>query len=178
MTRDQLEDYLTNNLGKHTTLMLADSAVVSPNIIATLFDIIRKGGYPLNWRAAWVIDHINQLKLGILQPYATDIEELFFHPTCNGVERHMIKILVEFPELYHENGLIIDRCFQLLKNSSTSIATRAHAMELLYQTTLEYPDLWTEFKLILDEIIINGSKGEKGKAQNIIKLIKKRNPQI
>jgi hypothetical protein len=177
MTKPEIIDYLRNNLGSSFTLMMANEAGAKPTAIDVLMDIAEGDGYPENWRAAWVIDHIWQIDPNLLLSHFERIVLGLTTVKSDGVKRHFMKIVSQGPLEWLENGNMIDVCIHWLTSQQTPIATRAHCMEAMRRLTLSYPELRNELIPILEEIAENGSKGEKNKARKTIAEIEKRQKQ-
>lgn len=169
--QQHLVTLLGDNLSKNFTVMMAQEVSSNPEWLAVLTDIMLSEHTPYNWRAAWVIDHVQQNTPEVIAPILPRLIAALPHITSNGVRRHILKMASTLPVDQLEDGELADICFKWLQNPATPIANRAHCMEILYRLTCRYHDLANELALILEEIIINGSKGEKNKAQKTLQKI-------
>jgi len=173
MTPAELHNHLLNNLSQQFTKILAFEAVNSPDLLRMLIDTMNHQKHPLNWRAAWVIDHIQQHDKKLVEPYLPAfVKELH---TCknDSIRRHLLKMVAAGPIENLEDGDLIDLCFKWLQAPQTPIASRAICMDIIFRMLQIYPELANELALILPDIIQNGSKGERNKATKILAKIKK-----
>jgi hypothetical protein len=173
MTLAELHNHLLNNLSQQFTKLLAVEAANTPDLIPMLIETMYHQKHPLNWRAAWVIDHIQQHNKKLVEPYLPNFAQALQTCQNNSVKRHLLKMLSFGPIQNLEDGNIIDLCFKWLHSPLTPIASRAFCMQIIFRMIKVYPELANELALILPDIIQNGSKGEKNKATKILAKIKK-----
>jgi hypothetical protein len=172
MTFDELHQCLLNNLSQQFTKVLAREAVNDSQLMPQLIDTMFNARHPINWRAAWVVDHIYQYDKSLTTPYIPQFVKGLFQCNNNGVKRHLLKLVSLGPMEHLEDGNLIDLCFKWLQAVDTPIASRAHCMHIIFRLIAVYPELANELELILPDIIQNGSKGEKNKASRILQKIK------
>ncbi|MFT3739452.1 MAG: hypothetical protein QM786_11900 [Breznakibacter sp.] len=175
MTTPELIEYLNTQLDIRLAKILADESVTAPQLIDQLIDLSKSNLYPTNWRAAWVLDHVQQSHKAMIEPYLPRFLNHLREIKSEGVKRHYIKMLSQGSDDLLDDGRLVDFCIERLLSQQTPIAVRAHCMEILRRQTLRYPELGNELKPILEEIIENGSKGEKNKASKVLKEIGKLN---
>lgn len=171
-TKTKITTLLGENLGKAFCHMMAHEAASNPLWISTLNEIMLEDNAPYNWRAAWVVDHIQQQFPHLINPFVTTYIKSLPTVKSDGVKRHILKIACQMSVDEIEEGELIDLCFKWMQSALTPIANKAHCIEIVYKVTCRYPDLANEFGLILEEIAINGSKGEKSKAKKILDKIR------
>ena len=164
---------LGDNLSKTFSVMMAKESIANPRWLEMLSQIMLEDNPPYNWRAAWVIDHIHQQSPELLNDKLPIYIQTLHTIKSDGVKRHILKMATQLPVESIEEGQLVDLCFKWLQSSTTPIACKAHCMQLLFNITQKYHDLANEFGLILEEIAINGSTGEKNKAAKILGKIKK-----
>lgn len=176
MDIDEVTDILRNNINKQMTSILSTEASESEQLVDTLISIMFKGKHPENWRAAWVLDHTSLINIKIIEPHLPFFLKQLPTIQFNGIKRHIIRMLVNSRRKDLIDGNLINLCFEWLQASHTPIAVRAFSMDIIDMITNDYPDLIQEFVLVLEEIAINGSKGEKNKATKLIKKYSKISP--
>jgi hypothetical protein len=167
-----LVSQLGDNLSKTFTVMLANEIVKDNEWLALLTEIMFEDVSPCNWRAAWVIDHVHQQAPELLDEWLPQFIAALPTVKSDGVKRIILRMATQLPVEQLEDGELIDLCFKWLKASTTPIASRAHCMQILHVVTKKYPELGNELALILEDIAITGSTGEKNKARKILKELK------
>jgi hypothetical protein len=178
MDNKKLLDCLAINQGAVFNQLMVSEALANTETTKQLIDIALSNIHPQNWHAAWIIDHLWQASPDTVNPHIPKFIDGIYHTKSNGVKRHLLKIISQGPLNFISDGRIIDLCYDLLLSDLTPIAVRAHAMELLKRLVIEYPELGNEVIPILEEIVLNGSKGEKNKAQKVISELTKKKQSI
>jgi hypothetical protein len=167
-SKEEIEALLSNNLSQWITKILADEVIKEPELLNSVLELMLTASHPVNWRAAWVVDHVHRLQPKMLNAQVPLFIEKLTQVKSYGVLRHIVKILSLAPITLISDGRLVDFCFQQLQSAQTPIAVKAHCMQLIYNLTSEYPELTHEFKVILEVILETGSKGEMSKARKII----------
>ena len=171
MSTPQLVELLNNQLNIQLTKLLADQAAQDPLLVQQLVDLSKTALYPTNWRAAWVLDHLQQTHKQIIDPFLTTFLNDLWNLKSDSVKRHYVKMLSQGNDEILDDGRLVDFCFERLMSQLTPIAMRAYCMEILRRLAKKYPELANELTPVLHEIIANGSKGEKNKASKVLKEI-------
>ena len=120
------------------------------------------------WRAAWILDHLNQTAPSVIKPHLNAICYRLKNTRYNGVRRSLLKILITNPSETNEDGELLDLCFQWVCSPTIPIAIRAHSMQFIYNLLPAYPELKNEFRLSLETAVNEESKGVRGKARKIL----------
>ena len=145
-----------------------NEAIHSPDLISMLIEIMKQEKHPVNWRAAWIVDHIAHEKLELIDPYLTELVEFMQITDSNSIKRHIIRMLAYSKRKDLMDGNIVNISFQWLQSSTTPIAVKVFCMDIISLVASDYPELITEFLLVLDDITKTGSAGEKNKASKLI----------
>ncbi|MCW3804828.1 hypothetical protein [Plebeiibacterium marinum] len=169
-----LKEELNTIPGKQRAVELAKSFTQNPDSIESLYHLIYDVKPKLQWRAAWIFEHIFHEDPTLIKPYLKDIINQLPSIKSDGVKRHFTKIL-SFSDI---EGLItgetINTCTDWIISEKIAVAVKAHCMQILYNATQTYPELKTELKLILEEQIINNTAGFKSRAKKILKKMEGR----
>ena len=72
-----------------------------------------------------------------------------------------------------DQGVLIDLCFSYLVSEQYPVAVKAHAMQIIYQHVLLYPELKDELIAVLQDQELNNSVGFKSRGQRLIKQMEK-----
>ncbi|PTN07373.1 hypothetical protein [Mangrovibacterium marinum] len=148
-----------------------------PEEMHKLVEIVFSESHSSNWRAAWLLDKINEKDPIQVHEFIPPIID-FAYSTENGSKlRHLLKIisLHEIPR--EQAGKLFDYAFSVFTNPNYAIAIRVHAMQILFEISeMEYelkPEL---ISLIENELEIHPSPGIKSRGTKLLrKLCKQTN---
>lgn len=168
-----LTNELLNNRSKQNATAIAHIAATEPLLVEAIFSCAEKGTDKLDWRSAWVLDHLNQFAPEVVFPYLNRMI-LFLPSTKNdSIRRTYLKILGQqkIPEIH--SGVLMDECFKLLQNPQSAIAVRVWCMNILVNFSIKYPEIKSELTPLLELVLQTGSGGEKSRARNMLKTLDK-----
>jgi len=128
----------------------------------------------LSFRASWIMDKAVEKHPDILSQQHIDIisDQVIGHFNFS-VTRACLRLLSREKLTVKNLGRLTNQCFNWLVASSTPIAVKVHAMQLLYRVALLEPDFKNELKLIIEEQLPHGSAGFKSRGKKILKLLEK-----
>ncbi len=69
-------------------------------------------------------------------------------------------------------GVVLERCYELLKNTEKGVAIRAFSIAVIYNISAPYDELKNELKLVLEDLDTEGSPGLFGRKRNYLKKLK------
>ena len=169
MTGQQLLELLEawENLG-----MVMNEIISEPANYKNLVDITLTSNNPKSWRAAWLMDKINDQAPDLIINYIPEIIEQLKVEKSDGKKRHLLKLisLKEIPDEYL--GFLTDFCIAIFTSSKEPIAVRVHAMQILGNIAMKEPDLKTEIVLIMEHEMENhGSAGIVSRCKKILKKL-------
>ncbi len=169
MTGQQLLELLEawENLG-----MVMNEIISEPANYKNLVDITLTNNNPKSWRAAWLMDKINDQAPDLIINYIPEIIEQLKVEKSDGKKRHLLKLisLKEIPDEYL--GFLTDFCIAIFTSSKKPIAVRVHAMQILGNIAMKEPDLKPEIILIMEHEMENhGSAGIVSRCKKILKKL-------
>ncbi len=127
---------------------------------------------PENWRAAWMIDKINEKNPAVVLPYLPAMTDFLLATKNDSKRRHLLKLigLHDIPE--ERMGVLLNYCLDVFTDAAIPIAVRVHAMQILYNIAQKEPDFASELiDLIEHEIDYHGSAGIKSRGQKLLKKL-------
>ena len=139
----------------------------------TLLDLALYDEDPVAWRAAWVLDGADELEPGLASDHLVKIVEALPELSSLGTLRSILRMLCRYDIPEDSQGLLIDLCFSYLTSELYPVAVKAHAMQIVYQHVLLYPELKDELITILEDQIENNSVGFLSRARRLIKQMEK-----
>jgi hypothetical protein len=110
--------------------------------------------YRVVQRSAWMVSMIAQAYPDLLAPYLPELVKMLDDATAHiAVRRNIFRIFVavDLPESLH--GAIMHQCFEALENPKEALAVRAFAVHILTKLMKFYPEIITEFKIILEDFL-------------------------
>jgi len=153
--------------------LLIEEVIKSETLFGELLELSLHEKDPLAWRACWVLDGSDEKKPGLAHTYIPAIVEALPELESRGTLRSLLRMLCrhEIPE--EQQGLLIDLCFSYLVSELYPLAVKAHAMMIIYNHVLIYPELKDEFITVMEDQVENNSVGFKTRAKNLIKQMEK-----
>lgn len=120
-----------------------------------LFQLIFSGDKRLAWRSCWIIDNASEDAPHLLIDKLPEIISGFLSTNDSSLKRHFTRILCRYqiPEEYL--GTIINRSFELLIPSEPT-SVRVFAMQLLFNISLQVPDLKGELLSVIENLSDEG----------------------
>lgn len=170
MTEDELQS-IFSSLGNLTYVGQYFSS--HPELLEDLLNISQDDSQAKSWRAAWMIDKIQEKHPDLIAPYFTRIAQLAMTTQNNGKRRHFLKIisLCAIPDEY--TGTLLNYSIELFTDPGLPVAVRVHAMQVLYNIAEKEPDFTGELmQLIEHEIEYHGSAGISSRGRKLIKKLK------
>ncbi len=126
----------------------------------------------ISLRASWIMDKVTEQNHAFVSPaFIEHVSVKVVANTNYSVIRACLRLLAR-EELPKKNiGLLTNQCFKWLAASSSPIAVKVHAMQLLYRVTLLEPDLKNELTVLIEDQLPHGSTGFKSRGKRILKKL-------
>ena len=127
----------------------------------------------MTWRAAYLIDKINDLQPELILPYLEKMIEQVQVEKHGGKRRHFLKLISmnKIPE--QKLGLMLDFAIETFKSSKEAVAVRVHAMQILYNITELEPELKHEILTVIEHEMENhSSAGIISRGKKLVKKLK------
>lgn len=127
---------------------------------------------PENWRAAWMIDKINEKNPAVVLPYLPAMTDFLLTTKNDSKRRHFLKLigLHDIPE--ERMGVLLNYCLDVFTDAAIPVAVRVHAMQILFNIAQKEPDFTSELiDLIEHEIEYHGTPGIKSRGQKLLKKL-------
>lgn len=152
---------------------LVNEIATSPELYKMLMDIAIFDTNKNSWRAAYMIDKINDLDSNLLQPFLNEIIKQVLIEKNRGKKRHFLK-LISLSELSHvQQGFLFDFCLQTFMSDNEPVAVRVHAMQILHNISVTEPDLIPEILFVIENEMTNHlSAGIISRGSKLIKNLK------
>ena len=153
--------------------LLIGAVIKSESHFTSLLQLALYEKDPLAWRASWVLDGSDERKPGLARKHIPEIVQALPQLESKGSLRSLLRMLTRYDIPEDEQGLLIDLCFSYLVSEQFPVAVKAHAMLIIYNHVLLYPELKNEFIAVIEDQEDNNSVGFKTRAKNLIKQMEK-----
>jgi len=125
-------------------------------------------------RASWVLSYIACDYPPLLAKHWTHFVKVLIHSsTPSPIIRNLVRFMQEVKIPEKHQGIIINRCFELVNNPQQDIAIRAFALTVIANHLQAYPEIAGELKLSIEELLPYASAGLKNRAGKILNKINK-----
>ena len=165
---------LQKERSKKTCIEVADYIGNDKERFAELIEIITGKDIEMANRAAWVIPSIADKNIDqLIQPHLKIMIEQLNQPVHDAIKRNVVRML-QFTTIPKKlQGITLAYCFQLLNNPKEAVAIRVFAMTVLYNLTLQEPDLAHELYDCIEMHMHGALPGYKNRGGKILKALSK-----
>ncbi len=139
----------------------------------SLLDMALHEQDPLAWRAAWILDGCAEKHPELAVDHLHRIIRKLPEITSTGVIRLMLRLLARYEIPGEDQGLLVDLCFGYMASEEYPVAVKVHAMQIIYNHVLIYPELKEELRAAIEDRIIHHSAGFKSRGMRIIRNLEK-----
>ena len=153
--------------------LLIGAVIKSESHFTSLLQLALYEKDPLAWRASWVLDGSDERKPGLARKHIPEIVQALPRLESKGSLRSLLRMLTRYDIPEDEQGLLIDLCFSYLVSEQFPVAVKAHAMLVIYNHVLLYPELKNELIAVIEDQEDNNSVGFKSRGRNLIKQMEK-----
>lgn len=153
--------------------LMIDEVIKSRTHFTTLLKLTLQEKDPLAWRAAWVLDGSDEKKPGLARNHLSKIVKALPKLESKGTLRSLLRLLTRHDIHEKDQGLLIDQCFSYLVSEQYPVAVKAHAMQIIYNHVLLYPDLKHELIAVIEDQAENNSVGFRARGNMLIKQMEK-----
>jgi hypothetical protein len=139
---------------KRTTDAIVNYVGSDPARFRELIDVLLKGEKRLSQRAAWPLSDVAVKQPQLVYRYLAKLIHLLIEDeTPDPVKRNILRTLQAsgVPENYE--ALAVDACFRFIRNETMPVAIRAFSITVAAGICKKYPELASELKLMLEEIV-------------------------
>lgn len=172
----KLRETILAEHSKKQTLKIVKWVGSDKKRFAQLVKLFLKDEYRVVQRAAWPISCIIIQHPELVKPYLGKFIALLtqenLHP---AVIRNILRLLqfVDVPKKYL--GKLTNACFHLLISSDSPIAFKAFSMTILKNICIKEPELKRELKIVIEEMMKEGSAGIRARGKKVLKEMEQEN---
>lgn len=158
--------------GTEKDLIIQDVGVSEEKFLV-LLEISLQEKDPLSWRAGWILDGSDELNPELAKNHLSKIIHRLPDLDSRGTLRCLLRLLCRYKIAEEDQGLLIDLCFKYMVSELYPVAVKVHAMQIIYNHVLIYPELKNELKTVIEEQVENNSVGFKSRGRRIISQLDK-----
>lgn len=140
----------------------------------TLLELTLYEKDPLAWRAAWILDGSDEQHKGLAESSLSDIIQRLPELESKGALRSLLRLLCRYDIPEDDQGLLVDLCFSYMVSELYPVAVKVHAMQIIYNHTLIYPELKDELITVIEDQVENNTVGFKSRGRRIIRQLENR----
>ena len=170
-----LKELIMQEYSKVHANLVAEYILSKPELMPELLDIIYLFDDPVSKRASWSLKILSEKDSSIIDPYVDLMVDML--PKTNDIP--ILKLVLATLRMTHipenKQGELLQFTSEVLTDSGSSIASLIYSIDIFYKLSVKEPDLLNELRIMLEQLIPNGSPGVKNKCH---KLIRKINKQI
>ena len=165
------EAILSTFPGKDAAVLLAKEIAKEPKHMPKLWEFAT-GQHEKAWRATWLMDKVYDEAPELIRPYLPQMVKLIPSLKCESKQRQLLKLISCEPIPKNVSGEFINCCFDYLISSTTTVAVKVHAMQILFNFAQQEPDIKNELALVIEECMIEGTTGFNARGRKLLKKLK------
>jgi hypothetical protein len=123
---------------------------------------------PVAWRAAWVLDGAAEQHPDIARGHISRIVRRLPKLKSGGAIRSLLRMLCRYEIHEDDQGILIDLCFGYMVSELYPVAVKVHAMQIIYNHVLIYPELKDELVTVIQDQVDNNTVGFLSRGRRII----------
>ena len=93
--------------------------------------------------------------------------------TSTGTIRSLLRMLCRYEINKKDQGILVDLCFNYMVSELYPVAVKVHAMQIIFNHSLMYPELKKELVTVIEDQVGNNSVGFKSRGMRIIRQLDK-----
>ncbi len=122
----------------------------NPNYFSVLMKTALYSKNPKSWRAAYIVDKIDENYPKLISPYITEIIKQIKVEKHSGKKRHFLRQISLKPTPETHYGFLVEYCLNALTSGKELPAVRVHAMQILFNISEKESDLKPEILAIIE----------------------------
>lgn len=134
---------------------LQKDLVGKPEMYRLLIEIAFYNANSKSWRAAYLVDKINDAYPKLLKPYLNEMIKQLKIEKSESKKRHFLKLISMHDLPLAQLGFLTDFCISVFTSAKVPVAVRVHAMQVLYNISEIQPELKSEILLIIEHEMEN-----------------------
>jgi hypothetical protein len=148
----------------------------NPKLLKLLIEVSWLDEDPWSQRASRVVSICCNRFPEMFQPHCASIIKRLKKVHVESVIRNFLKILAEIPVTLKDRDTtqLLNLCFDYLTGNYT-VAVKVYSMQILYNLSLEIPEIGVELCHILEEGLPDASPGYRSRSEKILRKLSRIN---
>lgn len=169
-----IKSQLIKEHSKENRDVVVNHIVAHPDDTPNLMEQFFSNDYRMVQRAAWVVGVLGQKHPELIKPYYPKmIKEIRKKDVHVAIKRNVLRVL-QFQNVEEELwGELYDVSIRFLEDKNEPVAVKAFAMSTAYQVVKKVPELKDELAAAIEQIMPEGTPGEKSRGQKILSALSK-----
>ena len=153
--------------------LIADYIGSDPERIEELLRLFFANENLVTQRSAYVFLIISDRNRALFLPHLKNLVSNLANNIHDAVKRNTLRLLQELPVPENLEGTLANVCFDYLQSNKEPVAIKVFAMTILANLATKYPDLKNELKIIIDDLMQNGSSGIRSRGKKLLLALDK-----
>lgn len=171
----EILELLRNGMSKADADFIAGLALKDSSLVTVLWKAFLSNREPVSRKAAWVLDHLTENHPELVMDFLPELIDALPGFKHDGLTRHALHIIGRYPILESKKELLLNYCFEILLFKKEAVAVRAFALQILYQISLEEPEIRNELISTLEFAMEESTPGMRSLGSKILKKLYKDN---
>jgi hypothetical protein len=154
MTKKELLEFI--DAWENLPFLLSE-VTKTPEYYLMLMEIALHNQNKKSWRAAYLIDKINDSNPQLLNPFLNEMIEQVKIEQSHSKKRHFLKLISQNELPPDQQGFMFDFCLKTFTSAKEDLAVRVHAMQILYNISEKEPELKPEILTLIEYEMENHS---------------------
>ena len=169
-----INSQLLREHSKENKDLILNYLIEHPQQVSNLMEVFFKSETMMVQRAAWVVGGLGEKRPELIKPYhAKMVAVLKGRDAQDAVKRNILRVL-QFQEIEETLwGDLYDCCIRILTSNLEPVAVKVFAMTTAYNIVKEMPELKGELLVAVEDVIAEGTPGEKSRGQKILTALSK-----
>jgi hypothetical protein len=152
------------------SLLTASMVYEDPSLFGVFIELALQDEKHYAERATRVICICSHSFPELFKPHCSRVIDALKNLTSEGAMRNFLKTLAEVPVKLtkKDKSILLNQCFDYLVSNEYPIAVHVFSMQILYNLSVEIPEIGEELYRILEEKIPDASAGYRSRARRII----------
>lgn len=165
---------LTKEHSKENKDLIVEHLLNHPNEIDALMDQFFSSNHIMVQRAAWVVGTLGDKQPELIKPFFPTMVKAIRQTDCIvAVKRNVLRVL-QFQNVDESLwGELYDVCIRFLEDNNEPVAVKVFSMSTAYNIVKQVPELKNELMGAIEQIIPEGTAGEKNRGQKILNALSK-----
>ncbi|MBS1660637.1 MAG: hypothetical protein JST68_06260 [Bacteroidetes bacterium] len=137
-----------------------------------LIRLFFEGEYRITQRAAWPLSYCVRNHPGLIGPYFKRLLDNLQRKDIHvAVIRNTVRLLQDVAIPKKHQGRVMSICFDFIQSPETPIAVKAFSLTILSNLSVDYPEIKTELRLIIEDQYEHSTAAFRSRAKKVLKAM-------